>query len=285
MKRKRVIVISIAFVLALSMIGSVLARDHLILGIHPYKSPTVLVKAYTPLADYLSEHAGLPVKISISNNYASHIDTIGMDKIDIAYMGPASYVKLVEKYGKKHLIACQVVNGKSTFQGKIIVRNDSDLTSLAQLKGKSFAFGDPASTMSHLVPRYMLLRAGIKLEGLNNYKFLGSHDNVALSVLTGDYDAGAVKEAIFYKYESRGLRVLVSTPELTEHNFVARKNIDPGMVEKLRHAFHSLGKDPSGKRILESIKPGISGMKPVEDKEYENLRKILNHLRSTGVIK
>lgn len=265
--------------------SSASASDELVLGIHPYKSPTVLIKAYKPLAKYLSRKMGVPVKVSISKDYQSHIDAIGLDKIDIAYMGPASYIKLVDRYGEKPLLACQEIKGKPTFQGKIIARKQSQLNSLEQLKGKSFAFGDPSSTMSHLVPRYMLWKAGVGVDKLKRHEFLGSHDNVALSVLAGDYDAGAVKEAIFYKYEQRGLKVIETTPALTEHLFVSSKKLDPALVEKLRDAFIALDQDPSGKHIMHSIKPGITAMHPVSDKDYKNLREILNALERMGVTK
>ena len=284
MNLKKLLLLFLVLLFSCFIVVESWARDHLILGIHPYKSPTILIKAYTPLADYLSRTIGLPVKIVISKNYKSHIEAVGEDKLDLAYMGPASYVRLIDKFGKKPLIACQEVNGKPTFQGKIIVRKDSRLESLKQLKGKNFAFGDPASTMSHLVPRYMLYQAGIKTDNLGRYKFLGSHDNVALSVLAGDYDAGAVKEAVFYKYESRGLRVLETTPALTEHNFVASNKLESATVEKLRQAFYALDKNAEGKTILASIKPGITAMRPVKDGDYENLREILRSLKSIGVI-
>jgi phosphonate transport system substrate-binding protein len=259
------------------------ARDNLVFGIHPYKSPTKLIKAYTPLSKYLSKAVGMPVEISISKDYQSHIEAIGTDKLDIAYMGPASYIKLVDRYGKKPLLACQAIHGKPTFQGKIITRKGSTLSSLSQLKGKRFAFGDPSSTMSHLVPRYMLIKAGVNANNLKRFKFLGSHDNVALSVLSGEYDAGAVKEAVFYKYEGRGLKVLESTPVFSEHVFVASKKVDLVIVQKLREAFLSLGKAAKGKHIMGSIKPGMSGMHPVKDENYNNLREILRTLKGIGV--
>lgn len=284
MNTKNIVMSGVLLVFA-SIIGSESwARDQLTLGIHPYKSPTQLVKSYKPLANYLSERLGIPVKIEISKDYKTHINNVGKDRFDLAYMGPASYVKLVDIYGKKPLIACQEVNGKPTFQGKVIIRKDSELSSLKQLTGKKFAFGDPGSTMSHLVPRYMLYEAGVKVEDLSEYKFLGSHDNVALAVLTGDYDAGAVKEAVFYKYEFRGLRVLKSTPALTEHNFVASNKLEPEVVNKLRKAFYQLDKSPRGKTILNSIKPGVTAMRPVKDGDYENLREILHALKSIGAI-
>lgn len=274
-----------ALLILVSVCGSsALAGDRLVLGIHPYKSPAKLIKAYTPLAEYLSRKIGVPVQITIAKNYQAHIDAIGSDRLDIAYMGPASYVKLVDRYGKKPLLVRQAIHGKPTFQGKIITRKESPLRSLSQLKGRSFAFGDPNSTMSHLIPRYMLWKAGVSANKLKRYKFLGSHDNVALAVLAGDYDAGAVKEAVFYKYEGRGLKVLKSTPVFSEHVFVTSKILDPETVEKLRKAFLALDKDPIGQQIMSSIKPGITAMHPVEDKNYNNLREILRTLKRIGVM-
>jgi len=259
------------------------AQDHLTLGIHPYKSPEKLIKAYTPLAKYLSREIGIPVKISISRDYKIHIENIGMNRLDIAYMGPASYIKLVDLYGQKPLLACQAINGKATFQGKIIAREDSKLVALDQLTGMRFAFGDQRSTMSHLVPRYMLWKEGVDVKKLKTYKFLGSHDNVALSVLSGDYDAGAVKEAVFYKYQGRGLKVIKSTPALSEHLFVTSSNLDPALIKKLRQAFLTLDKDSNGIKIMSSIKPGMTSMEAVDDSKYNNLREIIQTLKQIGV--
>jgi phosphonate transport system substrate-binding protein len=162
------------------------ANKPLVLGIHPYKTPSKLIKAFTPLAQYISEQINMPIEVHISKDYQTHIDNIGNKKINIGYLGPASYIKLTRQYGKKPILAQLEINGKPTFQGKIIVRKDSPFHTLADLKNKLFAFGDPNSTMSHLVPRFMLSEAGIKIPSMLKHKFLGSHDNVALGVLTGD---------------------------------------------------------------------------------------------------
>lgn len=252
------------------------AAQSLILGVHPYKSASKLQKAYKPLAAYLSSVLSIPVSVSISPDYSVHVDRIGRNKIDIAYMGPASYVQLVEKFGPKPILVRQLIHGKPTFQGKIIVRKDSSLSTLKDLQGKLFAFGDPKSTMSHLVPHYMILNAGVKLKGS---KFLGSHDNVALAVLAGDYDAGAVKEAVFYKYEEKGLKVLKTTPALSEHLFVAGTHLKKPQVKKIRNAFLALYKRKDGAMIMQSIKPGITAYGTASNKDYNNLRHILKALK------
>ena len=136
-------------------------KDDLTICVHPYSSSTLLIQAFSPLAEYLSDKIGQRFSVHIAADDASHIKTVGTDKLGIGYMGPASYVKLVEKYGAKRILARQAIRGKPTFEGKIIVRQDSAIASLADLAGKRFAFGDPHSTMSHLVPRYMLEQAGL----------------------------------------------------------------------------------------------------------------------------
>jgi phosphonate transport system substrate-binding protein len=254
-----------------------------VLGVHPYKAPGKLIEAFTPLARQLSEELGTPVEISIAADYQQHIDAIGRDQIDIAYLGPASYVKLVEQYGKKPLLARQALRGIPTFHGKIIVRQDSPLHSLADLKGKAFAFGDPASTMSHLVPRYMLWEAGIDVENLSKHAFLGSHDNVALAVLAGDYDAGAVKEAVFHKYRSRGLRALATSPALSDHLFVASNRLSPHEVARIRQVLLNLGATADGIKVMYKIKRGITAMLSVSDEDYQNLRTMLSKLEELGV--
>lgn len=261
------------------------ASDRLILAVHPYLPATEIVERFTPLVKYLSKELGEQIEIEVSRDYLDQIMKIGNNKVDIAYMGPASYVKMVDRYGRKPLLARQEINGNRTFQGVIIVRKDSPLHTLKDLAGKRFAFGDPESTMSHLVPRYMLWEEGVTIDKLGGYAFLKNHHNVALGVLTGDFDAGAVKEEVFDEYEKRGLRELARTPELSEHLFVASNRLSPEKVQKLRDALQSLSDKEEGRNIMTSIKKTITGMVPVKDGDYDNLRDILHVLEKIGAYK
>ena len=259
-------------------------KDELAICVHPYNSSTKLYQSFTPLAQYLSEKIGRPISVHIAATYQSHINAIGEGELCIGYMGPASYVKLVGKYGKKRILGRQAIEGKPVFQGKIIARKDSAINSLADLVGKRFAFGDPNSTMSHLVPRYMLIEAGITEKNLADYKFLGNHINVALGVLSGDFDAGAVKEAVFYKYEPRGLKAIATTPALSEHLLVASDTLPESIVNQLREALLHAHESEKGLRAIQAIKPTISAFVPALDSDYDNLRTILGKLKVHGVI-
>lgn len=277
---------SLLLILATACIpAKTLAAEQLTLGIHPYKSPQKLLKIYRPLANIIEKQIQRPVKLVIAKDYATHIHQIGNNRLDIAYMGPASYVQMVNQFGEKKLLARQAINNKPTFQGKIIIRNASPINTLNDLIGKRFAFGDPSSTMSHLVPRYMLIKNNITRDKLDKIEFLGSHDNVALGVLSGDYDAGAVKEAVYYKYKSRGIKALATTPALSEHVFVAGNHLSNTLSNKIKHILLNLKNTREGREAMKKIKKKMTAMLPAEDGDYDNLRDILATLKQHNIIK
>ncbi|MGD8932702.1 MAG: PhnD/SsuA/transferrin family substrate-binding protein, partial [Chromatiales bacterium] len=133
-----------------------------------------LNKRFQPLADHLGTVLNRQVVVRVGPNYAEHIAYIGMDKVDIAYMGPAMYVHMVDRFGEKPLLARLAINGEPVFHGFLVTRRESDISRIEELRGKRFAFGDPDSTMSYLVPRFMMLEAGIDVRDLADYQFLGS---------------------------------------------------------------------------------------------------------------
>lgn len=262
----------------------VFAQDHIpkskifTLGIHPYLPEQELHRRFQGMVSYISEQLGEPVKLKISKDYESHIEHAGNNAFDIAYMGPSSYIAMTSRYGKRPMLARLEVNNNPYFKGVVVVRKDSGITSLQQLAGRRFAFGSAHSTMSYIVPRYMLMKAGVGLDALESYKFLGNHRNVALGILLGEFDAGAVKEEVYEDFYGRGLVALKKTPAISEHVFIARNGIPASRLQKIRSLFLELSKTPKGQKILSAIKPGMTGLVAVTDQNYDNLRKMMHLL-------
>lgn len=248
------------------------------LWIHPFFTATEIINRFTPLANYLGEKLGQPIKVRVSKNYEDHINRVGRNDIDIAYMGPAPYVLMTRRYGQKPLLACLEVEGTTSYHGMIVVRRDSKLTELSQLAGARFAFGDENSTMSHLVPRFMLLQAGVGLKDFSSYSFLKSHRNVALGVLGGYYDAGALKESVFRLYEPRGLRVLATSPDIPTHLLLTRNGFPADMLATLRQVLLHINENEQGRQVLSDIKLEVTGMRPVSDSDYDPLRRIMESI-------
>ena len=265
------------FLLSLTISRPSWSREPLKLGVHPFLPYMELEKKFAPLAAYLSQEIGQPVVVRVGSSYQEHIDAIGRDQLDIAYLGPVPYVLLVKKYGTKQLIVCQETDDIPFFKGIIVVRNDHSATSLADLGKGEFAFVDPHSTMGYIVPKAMLEQENPLLIANQRYQFLKTHRNVALGVLAGDFEAGAVKEAVYQKFRPRGLKMLAATPTIAEHLFVAGNRLAASTVNQLRVAMLKLNRNQTGHDVFKSIKTSITGFSLVKDDAYNSLRTILNH--------
>ena len=145
-----------AYILLIFLVFPGMAVADLVLAVHPYLASETLIQRFEPLANYLSLQLDRKVEVRVGKDYQAHIRAIGRDTVDIAYLGPASYVNMTREYGKKPILARMEANGKPTFNGYIIVRQDGSLFNIKELENKFFAFGDKNSTMSSLVPMAML---------------------------------------------------------------------------------------------------------------------------------
>jgi len=267
-KNMKIIIFSLLFIFALN------ANAELVLGVHPYRSVDKINAAFTPLAEYLSTKLDEKVTIRVGRSYDDHVNAIGNNIIDIAFLGPTLYLDLVQHFEDKPMLARLEVNGEPVFFGDIIVPEKSSLTSLKELEGKIFAFGDPKSTMSSKVPQYMLMQNGVSKTKLKEFMHLQSHDDVALAVLSGFADAGAVKHAVLNKYRSQGIRSLAETPKISEHLFVARSNLSEKRTNEIRKAMLSL----DDVKVLSALKKKTSALVKVQASDYKNLKKIISTL-------
>lgn len=260
--------------------GKSIANDEpaITLGIQPYASPIELVKNYTPLLEYLRQRTGRQFTLSICNNYKTHIASVGADEVDIALLGPAAYVTLSERFAKKRLLCSFEINGSPEFQGYIIVQKDSPATRIEDLKDKSFASSSTESTMSYFVPRYMFIKAGVPFPE-KHLRIVGSHNNVCLNVLAGDVYAGGVREKTYHKYKDRGLKVIAISPKVTEHLFVATDKLDEETYTLIKEALTGIKGKEEIERFLTPIKSTLTGLVPVEDKDYDGLRAIMAAVR------
>ena len=281
--RKSIFITVLGLFLTIVAVPPAFALQPLKLGIHPFLSSSEIIRRFKPLADYLGRELKLPVTIEIADSYKTHIRNVGTGAVDVAFMGPASYVILTGEYGPQPILAAFETNGKRTFRGVIVTRQENPITSLSQLKGKRFAFGDRDSTMSYFVPRHMLLKAGIDVQALAERQFLTNHDNIAIGVLAGDFDAGSLKEDVFRLYEREGLKAIAFSQEFGDHLFLMGAKSSASMTQAVRQALLGLKDRPEGRAILGAIQKDLSALVPATDSEYANLRAVLKELETVGV--
>jgi phosphonate transport system substrate-binding protein len=144
------------------------------------------------------------------------------------------------------------------FTSKFIVPADSPAKTLADLKGKTFAFGSASSTSGHLMPRYFLLKEGIQPDrDFKAVAFSGAHDATVAFVAAGRAEAGVLNASVWDKLvESKNpnaakVRVLATTPPYYDYNWTVRPGLDPAITKKLTDAFLKLDPaNPEHKEIM-----------------------------------
>ena len=253
---------------------NVQAQEKYVFGVHPFESPTKLNTMFTPLINYLSEQLGAKVEFRSAKNYDIAMENLINGTVQFAYLGPAAFAILNEQNPGKVRIAAAVVNkdGSPTFKGVIVAKKDSPISTLADLKGKRFAFGDRESTLSCYMPAYTLMQAGV-FDSIS-YEFVGSHNNVAMGILNGTFAAGGLQPNVAEEYQGKGLKIIATTEPVYEHVIVIGPNVDQAIADKVQQALLNV-KDPN---VYTSIKGSLTGFAVVQASDYDKLNTIIHEV-------
>lgn len=246
-------------------------------GIIPNENHEEMLKINEPLKLYLEETLDMPVEIFVASDYVGVIEAMNAGQLDIAYYGPLTYVLAHEKTGAIPLVKAEV-KGSATYHSIIIARKDSKIESVSELKGEVFAFGDPASTSSHLMPNAMLREEGIDPDKDLNKVFTGGHDAVAMAVLSGSAKAGGLNENNYLNLVRQGLidedeiEILLKSDPIPEYPWAARHDMSEEMVNQVIEAFVAI-KDE------EILAPQLaSAFVPAKNEDYDVIRRLVHLL-------
>jgi len=240
----------------------------------PTTDPGKATREMQPLVDHLARSTGGEVQMTIPTNYAAVVEALVNDQVDIAHLGGFTYVQASKRAGVKPLVQRE---RDREFHSLFITQAGSPIKSLADLKGRSFAFGDVNSTSGHLMPEYFMRRNGVDREVVAKAIYTGGHDATLLAVANGKVDAGALDEAVFQRMTSQGkidpakVRVFWTTPPFFDYVWVARKGLDARKADAVRDSFLALDRaDPQRRAILEAL--SASKYVPARDADYAALR-------------
>ena len=252
--------------------------ESLVLAVHPYASPMEIVKQFTPLLEHLRERTGLPLSLSVSRDYETHVDRVGSGEVDFAFIGPASYVEVHRRYPGTTPLCSLEVGGSPFFRGYIVTREDSSADSLQDLADRSFAVSSRISTMSYILPRYMFVEAGVPFPE-RRLQIVKSHNNVCLNILAGDVFAGGIRDKAYLKYGDRGLKVVAVSPEIREHLFVASPEADGEAAATMAAEMIAIRDPERVAALLAPIKSTLTGLIPVSDEDYDFMRTVIRTVR------
>jgi phosphonate transport system substrate-binding protein len=258
-----------------------LAADALSIGLIPAEDSQAMIESSRQVLDQLRDQMGMPVKPFVATDYNGVIEALRSKKLDVAYLGPFSYV-LASSMANVEAFAVAVTKktGQSAYKSVIIARKDSGIAKPADLKGRNFAFVDPTSASGHLFPKAGLMRTGIDPDKFfGRVIFSGSHDASILAVANKKVDAAAVADRILASAIAKGqvksddIQVVWSSDPIPESPMVWRKDLDPAIKAKLQQALANVKDLPWGDQGV------LNGFQPTNDAAYDVVRETAKVLK------
>lgn len=252
---KRTLALTSALLLSLTALVSQ-AADVLRVSAIPDEAPTELLRKFEPLGAYLEQELGMPVQFMPVADYPAVVEALATDRLDMAWLGGFTFVQVYLKTG--NAIPLVQREQDAEFVSNFITANPG-VNSLADLKGKTFAFGSISSTSGSLMPRYFMLQDGIQPESFfSRIGYSGAHDATAAWVQAGRVDAGVLNASVWDKLVASGkvdtgkVRVFATTPTYYDYNWTVRGTLDPALAGKIRQAFLALDPaNPAHREILD----------------------------------
>ncbi|MGQ9903207.1 MAG: substrate-binding domain-containing protein [Anaerolineae bacterium] len=245
-------------------------------------SPRGTVESYRPLLDYLSRRLSRPVELVQRRTYAEVNDLLEQGEVDVAFVCTSAYVAGHDQFGME-LLAAPQVNGAAVYHSVLVVPAESAARSIADLRGKVFAFTDPMSTSGRMYPTWLVQQLGATPESFFARTFFTySHDDAIRAVAEGLADGAAV-DSLVYDFATRRepalrekTRLIHRSPSFATPPVVVRPGTRPQLKAELRQALLDLADDPhsAGDAALQAI--GVERFILIEDSAYDSVRDIFD---------
>ncbi|ERI92565.1 phosphate/phosphite/phosphonate ABC transporter, periplasmic binding protein [Clostridiales bacterium oral taxon 876 str. F0540] len=253
----------------------------------PSQAAETLEAKAKPLEKLLGDKLGIPVKVSVSTNYNTIIEAMSSKQIDVGFLPPTAYVLAHDKKAADVLLQAQRYgvkeDGSNTdqlvdnYKAMIVVKKNSSIGSLQDLKGKKIAWQDVTSTAGYIYPAAEMKKAGIDPEKDVQGVTVKGHDKGVIAVLNGDVDAAAVFEDARNNVKKdfpnvfNDTKVIYRTQGIPNDTIAVRSDMDEAWKDKISQAFIDIAKDPEGQKIVKDIYTHVGYVKS-SDKNFDVVR-------------
>ncbi len=262
-------------------------------GVSSAENEAAAIARNQPMVDYLAKKLGVPVKIYRVSDYAGLVEAMRADQLEFSRFGPAVYSLGRRVLGDKLQPLFRDVdnNGQEGYFSVVVVRADSPYRSIADLKGKNFAFADPNSTSGYAFPSYYLRRQGFDPQShFGGSVFSGSHDNSVLALVRGQFDGVATfqvneNSGVVQRLTGRGMlpagatRVIWTSPLIPASPFSTRANLPQGLKDEFVAAMMAM-KDEAPE-VFKSFTDGqVSRYAPARHEDYLDVIAVTEELEA-----
>ncbi len=233
-------------------------EDEFLIGLIPEENIFTQMKRHKPLAAYLSEKLGLPVRFTILSRYPHIITRFVTRHLDGAFFGAFTGVLAQETLFVEPIARPVGLDGNMTTNGYVFTLVGSGIDNVAGMRGKSIAYVDQVTASGYLYALYLLKTHGVKDLGVffKRDEYTGGHDTALYTVLAGRADIGVAKARIVDRIRKRDplanekIKILYKSPDLPDNTFSVRKDLPEDFKLKLKNILLSMHKDPRGQEVL-----------------------------------
>lgn len=241
-------------------------------------SPKGNVESYSELLDYIGRKMHRPVQLVQRQTYAEVNDLIKSGEVDLGFVCTSAYVAGQREFGMELLVAPQV-NGETVYYSLLIVPSDSSARSMADLRGKVFAFTDPMSLTGRVYPTALVKALGESPETFfARIFFTYSHDNAIKAVANKVADGANVDSLVYDFFVARDpsiaqrTRVIHRSAAFGIPPVVVNPRLSPQLKESLRHLLLQMHSDFEGQLILQNLM--IERFVVVSEHIYDSAREL-----------
>jgi len=255
-------------------------------GVEPYDTAARLVPIYQKVGELIGDKLGCKVEVFVATSYNAEIEAMRNGKLEIGEFGPLGYV-LAHQVAKAEAVAAfGTADGKpDTYWASIVTYPGSGMNTVAEIKGHSFAFSDPASTSGHLFPAYGLRKAGLDPDKDLRAIYAGSHTSSFEALYNHKVDAGELNSEQLESAKQRGhykdgdLVFLWKSDPIPTDPFAVRGDLPADFKTQVIEVLHNLdlsALDPADRKIM--VGAGITRLVPQTDGAYDGIRDLVKTL-------
>lgn len=234
-------------------------------------NPVQEYKRYKSLSKYLSEKIGEPVELKIVAKVNQLLSLYDEGKIDMSITCPIVYFELKDRGYNIDAVAVIKINGQILESGVFVVRKDSNIKTVKDLRDKKITLGSSICASNCVMPLYVLSKEGITYKDVPDLWSSGSDKAAILAVIAGLADAAGVKEESALKFLDKGIRILVKSPYVPRYVVNLSNEIPLETYRKVVEALYHLNDDKTLKKLgIDAFVPPPAGLFDIL-KDYKSI--------------